>query len=468
MTSDAATETVSVSEPIARRLALRLIVGIVAFSTLVAVLVSGAQIWIEYDRDITSLRGRFELVRESYLESVTENAWLADTARLRTLLAGIGRLPDIVQANVRLTNGPTVDVGTPPLNQAVERLDLPLRRLYRGREVEIGTFTVIASLEGPRQRLLDRALFIIVGNGIKTCLVILFALFLIRRLVTHRLETITRHVRDIAVSGYGGGRLAESDFAAGAEDDEIALLGRQYNAALAALETDRRKLAEKERQIRGLIVATPFALAVTDAESGEILFANEAQARLIGATPETARGRSFSDSYLRPEDRKEWLALLERDGQIRDFEFPIRRADGAVAWISLSATRIQFEGRDAILGAFYDVTDRRKAQYQLRLAETAFANALEAIMVTDADGTIVSVNRAFTDITGYTAEEAIGRTPRLLRSDRQDADFYRAFWRELKTRGTHSGEIWNRRKNGEAYIQHQAITAIRDERGNIV
>ena len=88
-------------------------------------------------------------------------------------------------------------------------------------------------------------------------------------------------------------------------------------------------------------------------------------------------------------------------------------------------------------------------------------------MVTDANSVILQVNRAFTEITGYTAEEAVGKTPSLLESGRHDADFYRAMWETIRRTGGWQGEVWDRRKNGEVYPKWISISALKDPDGAV-
>ena len=97
---------------------------------------------------------------------------------------------------------------------------------------------------------------------------------------------------------------------------------------------------------------------------------------------------------------------------------------------------------------------------ELRLAAAAFETR-EGIIITDTNGVILRVNQAFTETTGYTAEEAVGQTPRLLKSDRHSTDFYRAMWESIRRTGTWQGEIWDRRKNGEVYPKWLTITAVK-------
>jgi diguanylate cyclase (GGDEF)-like protein/PAS domain S-box-containing protein len=111
--------------------------------------------------------------------------------------------------------------------------------------------------------------------------------------------------------------------------------------------------------------------------------------------------------------------------------------------------------------------ERKEAEDQLRLYATVFASAAEGIMVTDARNRIMAVNEAFCGITGYRAEEVMGRTPRLLRSDRHDDAFFAAIWDAIRREGRWQGEIWNRRKSGEVYSEWLSIAVIRDSQGAV-
>ncbi|AGF79774.1 PAS domain S-box/diguanylate cyclase (GGDEF) domain-containing protein [Desulfocapsa sulfexigens DSM 10523] len=116
-----------------------------------------------------------------------------------------------------------------------------------------------------------------------------------------------------------------------------------------------------------------------------------------------------------------------------------------------------------MFGTVQDVTLHRERKKQLALAARVFESSIEGITITDASGIIQSVNQAFTHITGYSREEAVGNKPSILKSDRHDQAFYQAMWSILNDTGRWEGEIWNRRKNGEIYPEYLIITAITDE-----
>jgi diguanylate cyclase (GGDEF)-like protein/PAS domain S-box-containing protein len=102
-----------------------------------------------------------------------------------------------------------------------------------------------------------------------------------------------------------------------------------------------------------------------------------------------------------------------------------------------------------------------------KLMGKVFENAGEGVMITEPDTTIISVNSAFSDVTGYSSDEVIGQNPGILQSGRQDAEFYNRMWETLNTNGQWQGEIWNRNKRGEIYLEWLSIAAVKDNEGNL-
>ena len=108
------------------------------------------------------------------------------------------------------------------------------------------------------------------------------------------------------------------------------------------------------------------------------------------------------------------------------------------------------------------------AEEKLELSAKVFSQSKEAIMITDKDNHIISVNRAFTNITGYEEPEALGKNPKFLASGQQDKDFYRVLWELLLKNNFWQGELWNRHKNGTIYPEWLSISVVRDETGDII
>jgi len=114
-----------------------------------------------------------------------------------------------------------------------------------------------------------------------------------------------------------------------------------------------------------------------------------------------------------------------------------------------------------------EVAVRRRAQKTLNLAAKVISSCNEAILVTDARANIVHVNQAFCKITGFSSQEVIGKNPNFMASDRHEREFWREFWNSIQTTGQWRGEVWDRRKNGEVFPKLLAVSAIRDENGDV-
>ncbi|TRW92672.1 bifunctional diguanylate cyclase/phosphodiesterase [Candidatus Methylobacter oryzae] len=144
-------------------------------------------------------------------------------------------------------------------------------------------------------------------------------------------------------------------------------------------------------------------------------------------------------------------------------EFRLRTVNGDYRWIHSQGQIIERSPQGnpvRMIGTQTDITDRKQAEIELRIAAVAFESQ-EGIMVTDANNDILRVNQAFTKITGYTTEEAVNQNPRLLKSGLQDQSFYEEMWRSIELTGNWEGQIWNRRKNSDIYPELITITAVK-------
>ncbi len=180
-------------------------------------------------------------------------------------------------------------------------------------------------------------------------------------------------------------------------------------------------------------------------------------------------------SFVTAGDYDRWnhfflgLCLGQPDKRQR-FELALKHADGSVFYVRLDCLRVSAEAAPlAVQVVMIDIperrhVERRHVESELRIAATVFESQV-GMFITDAKEVILRVNRAFTDITGYTAEEVVGQTPRLLSSGRHDAAFYTVMWESISRTGAWHGEIWNHRKSGEEYPEWLTITAVADNHG---
>ncbi|MCP4408316.1 MAG: PAS domain S-box protein, partial [Gammaproteobacteria bacterium] len=175
--------------------------------------------------------------------------------------------------------------------------------------------------------------------------------------------------------------------------------------------------------------------------------------------------KSFLE-HVHPDDRA-WVHKAYRDS-IKD-KIPydtvhrLRLKNGSIKYVhERCETFYDGDGKPLrSVGTVQDITDRRQDQEQLRLAASVFESTMEGVTITDANTHIIAVNRAFTEITGYTEEEVLGKNPRVLKSDRHDSAFYQGMWKSILQTGRWRGEIWERSKTGEVYPAWLTINAVR-------
>ena len=248
----------------------------------------------------------------------------------------------------------------------------------------------------------------------------------------------------------------------------LGLWWRQQRARyLARQYADELKQQVLKQQYSALMRYANDIILTTD-ESGKILEANERAVQTYGharADLQSMHVRDLQAPEAPATFPTDWWNRWADKGLI--YETCHRRADGSTFPVEVSARAIDIRGRQYRLAIIRDISERKQAEQQQRLAARVFGGSSEAIFITDAQNKIVSVNQAFTEITGFSEEEAIGRDPRLLKSGRHDAAFFHAMAEAIRKEGRWQGEIWNRRKNGEIYPAWVAISTIRDETGEV-
>jgi diguanylate cyclase (GGDEF)-like protein/PAS domain S-box-containing protein len=221
-------------------------------------------------------------------------------------------------------------------------------------------------------------------------------------------------------------------------------------------------IAHSERFVRSITDSMPGLVAYFDREV-RCQFANQSylnwykrsRQEMLGTTLKELMGDSL---YAVNES----LIHAALEGEKQHFERFLTRPDGSIGHV-LADYIPDTNSFGEVVGFSILVTDIKAlklAETELKMAATVYQNTAEGIMVTDSGGIILSVNPAFTQITGYPAEEAIGQTPRLLRSDRHDPSFHASVWQQITEQGRWQGEIWNRSKDGGIFLEWQTITRI--------
>ncbi|UCJ18020.1 EAL domain-containing protein [Pseudomonas sp. MM211] len=231
-------------------------------------------------------------------------------------------------------------------------------------------------------------------------------------------------------------------------------------------------LQASEERLSLALSATEDGLWDWDLRHQSIYYSAGYHALLGMKNGELSADREQWMQLLHPDDRQHYqraLADIMQATSDTSYEntYRLRHRDGSYRWVmSHGRLRLDAQGRpERFIGTVRDITQRRADADSLRQAAAVFEATQEGVLVTDARQNIVHINPAFSRITGYSEAEILGKHPTLLKSGRHDAAFYQHLWHSLQTQGTWSGEVWNRRKNGEIYPQWQCIRAIHDDNG---
>lgn len=255
--------------------------------------------------------------------------------------------------------------------------------------------------------------------------------------------------------------------------------GRLLNQAHHGLVRHEERLRVSESKLREAMDVARMAYWEFDIDSGRVGFSDRLLA-LMKVSADAIGGYWVStESVVRDlvhgDDGSALLAEFRRCRQVADrhrvfsAEARLCCGDGVYRWFSLRFHYVQAKNDlgARIVGAAVDIDDTRRAQDQLRLLARVFEHSGEAIVVTDADNAIISVNQAFSRLTGYGPDEVRGRNPRVLSAGRMTHEGYQDMWRSINEKGRWEGEIWDKRKDGTCYPKWLTISTMRDDAGRI-
>ena len=285
-----------------------------------------------------------------------------------------------------------------------------------------------------------------------------------------------RHLAVVNPAGEVLGVLSEHDVVRQTEGHYVELLNELISEQVEILHQNREKieeltlkaaLAESEKRFSDILEYAPIGMAIASPD-GRFMEVNQALCDIVGREREALEKMGLQD-VIHPDDLPATLSDIQSllDGSMSSCKREKRYLgkDNLAIWVRVTATLMKdAQGKPLhLIAQVEDINEWKLAEEKLRLAASIYHASSEAMMVTDSANRIIDVNPAFTAITGYAREEIIGRDPGILESGRHGKDYFEQMRSELDSAGHWEGEVWNRRKNGECYVEWLNINVIRDE-----
>ncbi len=401
-------------KPMIGRLARKQLLWILAFSSLVTLLNTGMQLFIEYRNDTSYIEDQFKRVEVAHLDALTRSLWNFDDKQLETQLDSIMSLRDIVAIEVRERSGLTYRKEKHYQRNRAKVVMFDMIFKDKGRE-DLGTLEVVASYEGVYQRLKKRLFFILTTQALKTFCVSLFILYVINHLVMRHLATISKYTEEMD-SATLGRRLAldRTSTSAGSVDELDQVVGALNTmsqrlqddvVAQKKIEQSLRESEEKYREIfenavEGFFQSTP---------EGQFISVNKAFASMFGYdSPDdllTHINNIEHQFYSDPADRDRYQRAIGETGVIENFEFLAKRKDGSLVWIC-NNTRCYFDDGGNVIryeGTVTDIHERKVAEQQREELQAQLLRAQKMESIGNLAGGIAhDFNNILAAIMGYT------------------------------------------------------------------
>ncbi|SBS30644.1 Cyclic di-GMP phosphodiesterase Gmr [Marinomonas aquimarina] len=323
-------------------------------------------------------------------------------------------------------------------------------------------------------RTLERSIEALVVNTAVITVALLFLLltllyFLLQKLLIYPLSHFTQVIADCNEDGIPRAPMPESNYR------EIDDLSNTVRDMVNAITIAQDRLKQERLELENVINGTRTGTWYWNIPTGQTRF-NERWASMVGYTLEELHPISIDTwvSLAHPEDaklsEKALKAYFNGETDYYECEARMRHKDGHWVWVLDRGQVFQWNDQGEpidMFGTHQDITVRKQSEVELALAASVYQQVHEGILISNVAGQIVDVNDAFTRITGYQRDEVIGQQPSILKSGRHDKSFYDQLWQTLKTEGCWSGEVWNKRKNGDIYPELITISAVTDSFGEL-
>lgn len=224
-----------------------------------------------------------------------------------------------------------------------------------------------------------------------------------------------------------------------------------------------RNLVESEKKFRNIFHNHNAVMLLIDQHSGQIVDANASALKFYGFPIEQLTNMRIQDINALSEEE---IAMEMRKAASMNqnyFVFQHKLSDASKRYVEVHSTPIEADDKAMLFSIIHDITERVESEQKLKLDAKVFEHSQEGVLVTDANNRIVTINKAFSDITGYHHDDVVGDDPAILQSGRHDKQFYVDMYEAIEDHGFWKGEIWNRKKDGTVYPQLLSISKVEND-----
>ncbi|DAB27379.1 MAG: hypothetical protein A2513_11175 [Sulfurimonas sp. RIFOXYD12_FULL_33_39] len=242
--------------------------------------------------------------------------------------------------------------------------------------------------------------------------------------------------------------------------------GNLFGTVGFARDITKDKEAEEELKLmKYALDHAEEAVYLTD-KDGCFKYVSDGSVRQLDYTKEEFKSMGISDidSDFNLSSLEAFFLELKQNSSLI-FRTRHKNKKGTMFPVEINANYIEYRGREYSLAFVRDITRSKQIEDNLKLSASVFTSAREGIVITDANNNIIDVNDAFVKITGYPRGEVLGKNPRILQSGHNNEEFYTDMWESLHSNGVWRGELLNRKKSGEEYVENSTISAVYDENG---
>ena len=343
-----------------------LVLYIVLFSSVVTLILTGVQLWLDYNQGVNNLHQRIEQIKQTNTASITQSVWTIDNSSIQIQLDGLIRINDIIFVKVTNENGKLIaSSGNISTQNTIEK-NIALQYVYRNKSTPIGELTVIATKENIYQQLIDTVIVILISQAVKTFLVSIFILVLFHYLVTRHLQTISQHSDEIEFTKKPKELKIHRNKYNSIKNDELESVIDSINKMSYSVYETYIDLIEKDAKFGAVFDSLSDAIVITD-NNRQIIQVNRAFHELFGYTDKELKNNTTQIIYANPEafisqGKTRYNAKTENEFSVYEIEY--RRKNGSTFPSETMGGAIKLPDGSHIgyIGIIRDITNRKQAE----------------------------------------------------------------------------------------------------------